>query len=360
MSSSRRFRQISWCMLVTVFILSFVIFSSRSVLAGSKEKPIIWKATSVYGSGLIVFEGAKLLADRVKEMSNGRLIIQMNTGGSIVPRFSEQEAVSKGAIDLCCTSSIYIKGKFPTGVLFGASIFAFKQQEFIAWLETGGGYELWQEMYDRKGYNVKVLPCNGLYATESLGWYNKPINSLEDFKGLKYRTTGEWGEVMKKLGASVVTLPASELYTALERGVLDAADMSFPAVDRGLGLYEVCKYMIFPGVHQTSGPLETLVNKDKWNKLPDDLKAIVKSALSEVAVLSLTRWFKADAEAIEFFKEKGVKILRIKPEIIAQIEVLFKEVLDSKAAKDPFYAKVLKSQREFHKLWGDYAKLQTW
>ncbi len=241
---------------------------------------------------------------------------------------------------------------------FGASIFGAKQQEFLAWLETGGGYELWQEMYDRKKWNVKVLPCNGLYGGESLGWFKKPVKTLEDFKGLKIRTVGEYGEVLTKLGASAVSLPAGELYTALERGVLDAADMSFPAVDRGIGLHEVCKYMLFPGVHQTSGPLETLVNKDKWDSLPSDLKAIVKAALSEVAVLGLTSWAKADLEAMKFFEEKGVQTIKLEPQEINKLQVLFNQVLDERASEDSFYKKVLDSKRKFHEEWKKYEILQ--
>ncbi len=341
MNSKRKIfmkRTLTAAVTVTLVVLFLGGIVNTSIAVETK-KPIIWKATSAYGSGLIVFEGAALLAERVKEMSNGRLIIQMNTGGSIVPSFSEQEAVSKGVLDLCCSSSIYIKGKFPCGVLFGASIFGAKQQEFLAWLETGGGYELWQEMYDRKKWNVKVLPCNGLYGGESLGWFKKPVKTLEDFKGLKIRTVGEYGEVLTKLGASAVSLPAGELYTALERGVLDAADMSFPAVDRGIGLHEVCKYMLFPGVHQTSGPLETLVNKDKWDSLPSDLKAIVKAALSEVAVLGLTSWAKADLEAMKFFEEKGVQTIKLEPQEINKLQVLFNQVLDERASEDSFTRK---------------------
>jgi len=340
--------------MLIAFMVTFLVTTGSSM-----AKSITWRATSVYGSGLQFYKSAAYFAERVKTMSNGRLIIQMNTGGSIVPAFSEQEAVHKGSLDLCCSTSMYIKGKFPPSVLFGTSFGAFKQHEFIAWCESGGGYELWQEMYDRKSYNVHVLPPYAIYGTESLGWFRKPIRTLDDFKGLKYRTVGEWGEVMTKLGASVITLPGGELYTALERGVLDATDMSVPSFDKGLGFYEICKYLVFPGVHQTSGPFETLVNKDKWNELPADLKAIVEAALREAALKSMTDWTLEDADAVEFFKSKGVQIITLSPDVVAEIKRLGGAVLNEHAKKDPFYGKVLASQRKFHKRWKAYEKLQS-
>jgi len=340
-------------MALFVFVLMININSVQA------EDKVVWTATSVYGSGLQFYKSAAYFANRVKQMTNGNFVIQMNTGGAIVPPFKEQEAVHKGSLDLCCTSSMYIRGKFPASVLFGTSFGKFKQHEFMAWCESGGGYELWQEMYDRKGYNVHVLPPYAIYGTETLGWFRKPIRTLDDFKGLKYRTVGEWGEVMQRLGASVMTLPSGELYTALERGVLDATDMSIPSFDRGLGFYEICKYLIFPGVHQTSGPFETLVNKDKWNALPDNLKAIVETALREATLKSMTDWARDDAEAVEFFKSKGVQIITLSPDIVNEIKRLGEEVFDEHAEKYPFYAKVLASQRKFHKLWKDYNKLQS-
>ncbi|RLB14036.1 MAG: hypothetical protein DRG63_09190 [Deltaproteobacteria bacterium] len=360
MCTRRKSLQLSVFAVVIMFALGVGFLGTNGPTeAAAKQKPIKWIATSVYGSGLQFYKAAAYFAKKVKVMSNGRLIIQMNTGGSIVPPFSEQEAVSKGSLDMSFSTSMYIKGKFPAAVLFGASFGAFDQLEFLAWCETGGGYNLWQEMYDRKSYNVKVLPTYAVYGQESLGWFRKPIKTLADFKGLKYRTVGEWGEVLTRLGASVMTLPSGELYTALERGVLDATEMSVPSFDKGLGLYEICKYLVFPGVHQTSGPFETLVNKDKWNKLPDDLKDVVKAALKEAALKSMTEWTVQDAAAVEFFKSKGVKIITLSPDVVAEIKRLGKIVFDEHAKKDPFYAKVLNSQREFHKKWQAYKKLQS-
>ena len=346
---------------VCILVLAlFVIVATAGLSpAQAKDKPIVWKAQVAYGAGLTYFKYAQYFADKVEQMSNGRLIIQMNPGGTLVPPFSQQQAVNEGSLDLSCSSPMYLRGKFPSSVLFGTSMYAFKQKEFMAWLQYDGGYKLWQKMYDRKGWHVKVLPAFCVYGTESLGWFRKSIRKPEDFKGIKYRTVGEWGEVVQKLGGSVITIPGGELYSALEKGVIDGADMSTPAFDRGLGLYEICKYDVFPGVHQTSGPMETLVNVNKWKALPDDLKQIVFAALREAALSSMTKGIIEDAEAVDFFKTKGVHIERLSPKVLSILKKDINEVLDQHAAKFPFYAKVLKSQREFHKKWQAYNKLQS-
>jgi len=343
-----------------ILLSVFALICLSLVSADAAEKAITWKAQAAYSTGLSYYNHAAYFAERVKAMSNGRLIIQMNAGGSIVPVFSEQEAVHRGSLDLSCSSSMYMRGKFPAGILLGSAMFTFREQEFMAWVEYGGGYDLWQEMYDQKKQNVKVLPTFCIYGTESLGWYRKPIRKLEDFKGIKYRTVGEWGEVLQKLGASVVSLPSGELYSALERGVLDALEMSHPSFDKGLGLYEVCKFNLYPGVHQTSGPMETIVNKNKWEGLPNDLKEIVMGALRMSTFRSMTQTIIEDAEAVEFFRSKGVEIMTLSPENLATLKKMFNEVLDANAKKDPLYAKILNSQREFHKKWERYQKLQSW
>ena len=345
---------------IMVMALFVVVLIANHNLAQAKDKPIVWQAQSAYGSGLSYFKHAQYFADRVKQMSNGRLIIQVNTGGSLVPKHTEQDAVAKGSLDMSLSTSMYIRGKFPESVLLGNSAYDMKAQEFIAWLEYGGGYELWQEMYDNKKWNVKVLPAYCFYCTESLGWFRKPIRTLDDFKGMKFRTVGEWGEVLQGLGASVVTLPGGELYSALEKGVLDGTDMSHPAFDKGLGLYEICKFNLYPGVHQVSGPMETLVRPELWEALPKDLQQIVIAAAREATLRSITQTVIEDAAAVEFFRTKGVKIIKLSPETLAVIHKKFNEVYDKRAAKYPFYKKVLNSQKAFHKKWHKYDQLQSW
>ena len=210
-------------------------------------------------------------------------------------------------------------------------------------------------MYDRKGWQVKVLPPYSAHSAENLAWANKPIRSLKDFKGLRFRTGGYyWGKVLQRLGASVVTLPGAEVIPSLERRVIDAAEWSMPCIDITMGFHEICKYLIIPGVHQPSSLDETLVHKKSWEKLPQDLKAIVWTAARDTCLFIMTREMELNPPALQAFREKGVEIITLPPEVQARARQLAEEVHNETAAKEPFFKKVLESQRKWRKAWSGY------
>jgi len=156
----------------------------------------------------------------------------------------------------------------------------------------------------------------------------------------------------------VVSLPGGEVYPALERGVIDAAEFATPAIDRKLGFHEICKYLKVPGIHEPCAPTETLVNEKSWAKLPDDLKDKVKYALKLSCFHAINLAMKQDAEAMNFFLNyPGLHVSKLSPEMIKGIVKIGNEELDRYAKKDPFFAKVLKSQRDFRKLVEPYASL---
>jgi len=242
-------------------------------------------------------------------------------------------------------------------VLFGNSFpNGLQMQEMLGWIYTGGGLELWNEMYQGRG--VKVLPPYGILGSENFCWSRKPINSLEDFKGLKFRTVGIWGKCLERLGARVVSLAGGEVYPALERGVIDACEFATPAIDRKLGFQEICKYLKVPGIHEPCAPLETLVNENAWKKLPDSLKLQVEIALKASCFWAMNRALKQDAEAMNFFLQyPGLHVSKLSPEMIEEIKKIGNEELDKYAKKNVFFAKVLTSQRNFRKLVEPYADL---
>ena len=347
--------------LLLVGALSFLMVGgSISPTPAKAQGKIVWRGQASWGAGVpVLYETADYFAKKVAELTNGRLIIKMNPGGSIVPAYKELEGVHKGAIDIACTAATIWMGKIKAAPLFGSVPGGFEQQEYLGWLYAGGGMKLWQEMYDKNGYNVHVCHPHAVISAENFAWSHKPIHTLADFKGLKFRTIGFWGEALQKLGARVVTLPGGEVYPALERRVLDAAEFSIPAVDKVLGFHEICKYLTVPGVHQPSLVLETLVNKKSWEKLPDDLKVAVDAAADATMVWCLSYGIKKNAEAMEFFKKKGVQIIRLSPEVQRQIKKVCEEVIEAHAKKDPFFARVWESQKKFHALWGPYKKIIT-
>lgn len=197
-----------------------------------------------------------------------------------------------------------------------------------------------------------------MLGSENFCWSRKPINSLEDFKGVKFRTVGIWGKCLEKLGARVVSLPGGKVYPAMERGVIDACEFATPAIDKKLGFQESCKYLKVPGIHEPCAPPETLVNEKSWEKLPENLKLKVKVALKETCFWAINQALKQDAEAIEFFlKYPGLNVSKLSPEMMEKIVKIGNEVWDENAKKDPFFGKVLKSQRDFRKKVEPYANL---
>jgi TRAP-type mannitol/chloroaromatic compound transport system substrate-binding protein len=344
--------------ILIVLIVGGLLVLAFNAAGLAAEKKIVWTAQSSYPAGLPqLYAPAEDFANIIEEMTDGRLVIKLSPGGAIVPSKEVLEAVSSGVLDIGFTWAGWWIGKFPASVLFGNSFpNGLQMQEMLSWIYHGGGLELWNEMY--AGHNLVVLPPYGMLGSENFCWSRKPINSLEDFKGLKFRTVGIWGKALERLGARVVSLPGGEVYPALERGVIDAAEFATPAIDRKLGFQEICKYLKVGGIHEPCAPLETLVNAESWNRLPDDLKEKVRNALQVACFRAINRAMKEDAEAMNFFLNyPGLDVSKISDEMIAGIIKIGEEELDAYAAEDAFFARVLNSQRDFRKLVEPYADL---
>lgn len=342
--------------IVLLLVITACFLSAQPTPADAKK--IVWRGQSSYPAGLPqLYAPSEHFARMVKQLTGGRLVVKVSPGGSIVPSKQVFDAVSAGTLDIGFTWAGWWMGKFPAAVLFGNSFpNGLQMREMLGWIYHGGGLELWNEMY--KGHGIVVLHPYGILGPENFCWSHKPINSLEDFKGLKFRTVGIWGKCLERLGARVVSLAGGEVYPALERGVIDAAEFATPAVDKKLGFYEICKYLKVGGIHEPCGPLETLVNEKTWASLPEELKPAVKAALQATCFHAMNLAMKQDAEAMSFFLNRpGLNVSKLSDQMIAEIEKIGREELDRFAEKDAFFAKVLKSQRQFRKLVEPYAEM---
>src|SRR5690606_17556347 len=249
---------------------------SGAVWAQKSDQVFRWNMQSTWVPGLEIQRQADSFAKKVEEMSGGRLIIRSLPSGSVVGGLQVFDAAEDGVIDAAYSAAFYWVGNQPVSPFFAAVPAGLTAIEYIMWLYHGPGLELWKEAY--ADYNFGYVGAAGINNTEIFAWSNKPINSLDDFKGLKFRTVGYWGEILTRLGASVVTLPGAEIYGALERGVIDAAEFANPESDYISGMHEVAKYAYVPGIHQPTSLMELLINKDSWEALPADLQAIVQEA----------------------------------------------------------------------------------
>ena len=337
-----------------VFLIVSILFCFSTVTYAENDV-IKWKVQGFVPSGMLFHDILVRLADEVKRVTNGRLVWEIYPAGSLVPPFEGLNAVSNGVYQANFGYSAMWVGKIPVAPLFTSIPGGFNVIDMQLWLEEGGGKELYQEMYDHYGFHVKVFSTCPI-TMEDFMWAKKPLRKLEDFKGLKMRMMPLMGDVLAKHGMSVIFLPGGEIMPSLQRGVLDAAEYSIPAFTKDLGIWEICKYVITPGVHQPTSGTELLINQKAYESLPDDLKPALEAAIGTMRLKNWLYMEKMNLDAVDFFKEKGIEEIQMDPETVATFVKWSNEYLDELAVNDEFFKKVWESQKAFGKRWYPYDK----
>jgi len=334
-------------MLKAAAILIFAAaLTTSSAFAAEKEKKILLKMPLAFPSTLpILGEGAVFFQNMVNAMDK-TIKVKLYEPGKLMPAFEIHDAVSTGKVNSGYTMSGYIQGKVPAAAIFSAVPFGPSVEVFASWFSEGNGLKLYQEMYDTNGFNVKVLPITA-YAAETAGWFRKPIEKPEDFKGLKIRFYGLGGKVLAKLGASVALIPGAEIFPALEKGAIDATEYSMPVVDQKLGFYKVAKYNYFPGWHQPSNTFELLINKDTWNSMSKRQQSMIQSAVSATNYYTLTRSIAVQGKVMLDNKKRGVNNMRYNEKVLGALRGAWKEVVAEMSANDPFFKRVNADQVKF-------------
>lgn len=347
-----KMKKILLVLLVLVMIVSF------ASVGMAKEKVIKWKVQGFVPAGMLFHETLLRLADEVKKATGGRLVWEVHPAGALVPPFEGIKAVSDGVYQANYGYAAQWVGKIPVSPLFCAVPGGFNTLDMQMWQEHGGGKELWQEMYDKYGFNVKIL-ITGPIAMEDYMWSKKPMRTVEDMKGVKMRMMPLMGDVLAKHGMSVVFMPAGEIMPNLQRGVIEAAEYSIPGFDKTLGLWEVCKYVMLPGIHQPASATELVINKKAYNALPDDVRAALEAAVGKMRLINWLWMESKNIEAVEFFKSKGIQIISMEPESVKTMVKWAHEYLDERASKDEFFAKVWNSQKAFGVKWYPYHSMYS-
>lgn len=291
--------------------------------------------------------GANRLAELIGRMSGGRLKVTVHGAGERVPAFEVFDAVARGSAQMGHGGAYYWKGKVPASPFFSAVPFGFTAQEMNAWLQYGGGNELWRELYAPFG----LLPFSaGNTGTQMGGWFRKPIASVADLKGLKMRMPGLGGEVLARLGAVTVNVPGGELFTALSSGAIDATEWVGPYNDLAFGLYKAAKFYHYPGWHEPGTTLECIVNGEAYEALPDDLQAVVSTACEAVTQSMLSEYTARDQQALkQLVDEHGVTLLPFPDEVLALLRETSEQVVQELADSDPAAGKVFESYRGFRR-----------
>ena len=338
---------------VTTF-LSAILISCSNEQVSEKEGSCFSNGTSTYQWTMVTtwpknFPGLGLAPENfskyIEEMTCGRMKIKVYGAGEFVPAMGVFDAVSQGNVQLGHGASYYWTGKVKSSQFFTAVPFGLTAQEMNGWLHYGGGLELWQEAYEP--FNLIPL-AGGNTGVQMAGWFKKEINSLDDLKGLKMRIPGLAGEIFTRAGAETVTLPGNEIFLSLQQGVVDAAEWVGPYNDLTFGFHQVADYYYYPGWHEPGSTLEIIINKDAYDSLPEDLKAIIKYAARASNQEMLDEYTARNNKALnELIEKHNIELKKIPDTVLVELRRITDEVMEDFIADDVMAQKVYKSYKEF-------------
>lgn len=329
----------------TLLAAAAVAVSAVSSPAVSKETYTLRLAETWGPNSPILGETTRHFEEMAETMSGGRLQIRIDSSNKHKAPFGIFDLVRHGQYDMGHTASYYYKGTIPNAMYFTTVPFGMLAPEQYAWFYYGGGMELMQKVYEP--YGLLSFP-GGNTGNQMGGWFNKEINSLEDLKGLKMRTPGFAGEVMSELGVAVTNLPPGELYTALERGTIDALEWVGPALDFPMGFHQIAKYY-YSGWQEPGAEVQFLVNQETWNELPKELQEILRVAMRTAAYDMYAKSTNDSAEAWDRMKEDypNVEHKVFPPEVINALRETTHRLLNEEAENDPLAREIIASQKEY-------------
>jgi len=296
-------------------------FGAATAATGSFPAPAIaqnkfqWKMVTCWPRNFPgLGTGAQRIADSINAMSDGRLEVKLYAAGELVPAFEVFDAVRAGTAECGHDAPYYWIAKHPAIPFFCSVPGGLTAQEHVSWIYFGGGKELWDELYADFGL-IGFLAGSG--GPNVGGWFQKEINSVEDFKGLRMRIPGLGGEMMNRLGATTVNLPGGEILQSLQSGAIDAAEWIAPYNDLAFGFPQVAKYYYAPGIHEPGPGISFTVNREVFEELPDDLKEVVRRAAGDEAFRMVAEMTTGNAEALDVLINKhNVDLRRFPPEVM--------------------------------------------
>jgi len=333
------------------FLSGAALAAAASVAAPNvvrAQGPIAMRWQSTWPSKDIFHEFALDFAKKVNDMTGGDLRIEVLPAGAVVPAFGLLDAVSKGTLDGGHGVLVYHYGKQTALALWGSGpAFAMDANMLMAWHKYGGGKELLEKLYASIGAHVVSFPY-GPMPTQPLGWFQRPISKVDDLKGLKFRTVGISIDVFTGMGAAVNALPGGEIVSAMDRGLLDAAEFNNASSDRALGFADVSKICMLQSYHQNAEQFEVMFNKTKYDALPDKIKAIIANAVE--AASQDMQWKAIDRyskDYVELQSKDNVKFYKTPDAILKRQLEVYDDVVKKKAAENPLFREILESQLAF-------------
>jgi len=312
------------------------------IARAESSKTYSWRMTTAWPAGLPFYQtgpgSAEAFAEKCAQMSGGRLKIKVFAAGELLPAFGGFDACSAGNVEMNHAAAYYWSGKTFAAQYFTTVPFGMEYLGHYSWLYDGGGLELWREVY--KPFHLVPFPANTT-GVQMTGWFRKPIHSLADLKGLKMREVGIAAKIYAQLGVAVSSLPGGEIFPALERGVIDAAEWVGPFLDKRLGLQNAAKYYYTTGWHEPCTTGEITVNETAWKSLPKDLQAVIAQAAHATSIEGVMYLESQNTAALdELIKKYGVKTAPLPRTVIKNLKAVTFDTLAGYTAKDPLTKKV--------------------
>src|ERR1700757_1980936 len=316
-----------------------------------------WRCTSSFPKSLdTIYGAAEVFAKAVAEVTDNKFQIQVFAAGEIVPGLNAADAVSNGTVEMCHTASYYYVGKDPTYAFGTAVPFGLNSRMQNAWMFFGGGMELMNDFY--KKANIYAIPC-GNTGCQMGGWFRKEIREPADLNGLKFRIGGYAGRVLQKLGVVAQQIAGGDIYPALEKGTIDAAEWVGPYDDEKLGFNKIAQYYYYPGWWEGGTANHFMINLEKWNALPKNYQAIVTAAANASNVEQTGRYDARNPGALKRLVAGGAQLRAFSLPIMEACLKASNEVNAATSASNPDYKKVWASIESFRNdgyLWWQVAE----
>lgn len=317
---------------------------------------ITWKVQGYTPAGTLYDQYGEALANKITKMSGGRLVIDWYGADSIVPVGEAPTAVRDGILDAEFGYAGLWTGIDEAFPLFCSTPGTFSDpRDMVTWLYEGGGMELWQDMVDQYNMNAHVVLA-GTHDMETFLWSNEPISEIDDLYGKTIRMMPVMGNVLANNGVSVAFISGSEIISSMERKVIDAGEYSIPALDQTFGFQDVAKYYTRPGFHQPCATQELMINQQKWDALPDDLKTVVEEACKANVLEMMSDSTLKNIDSMKFFKDNGITLVQMSDDMLATLQDWTDKYFETKMAESESFKKIRESQIAYLKTIAAYKK----
>lgn len=319
--------------------------NNNSTVQANSLPEVKWKMVTSWPKSLdTIFGGAQTVCNRVREMSGGRFQITPYAAGEVVPGLEVMDAVQNGTVECGHTASYYYIGKNPALSFATAVPFGLMAEQQNAWLYHGGGLEAIHKIY--ADFNIISFPA-GNTGGQMGGWFKREIKSLADLKGLKMRIPGLGGEVMAKLGVNVQVLPGGEIFLALERGAIDAAEWVGPYDDEKLGLNKAATYFYYPGWWEPGATLDILISLSAWQKLPVEYQQMLQTASKEANINMLAQYNVLNQQTLPKLIDNGTKLVAYPQDVLEEAKKISFEIYENNASNDTTFKEIYQQWKQF-------------